>query len=177
MKTIKKKLSLQLNTNYIQNESEKEHVLSLRMPISKSYIYKISKNLFFGGHCGANDFESLNSSGINVIVNLVSSKLFNSYQRDFLYENFDLVDDFDENLERKLRVIVDTIEKHISEGRNVLVHCRKGLSRAPTVVMAYLIRCKNRKFDSALEDVKSLNPLVDLNFWSEPVLREMSTGC
>ena len=57
---------------------------------------------------------------------------------------------------------LDFIEKSISKQRNVLVHCNKGESRAPSIALLYLAK-RNKKisddsFLSAATDFKKLYP-------------------
>ena len=43
---------------------------------------------------------------------------------------------------------------NFQDGSNVLVHCRLGVNRSVTVVLAYLMRRCNFSFDGALELVR-----------------------
>ena len=165
--------ALKLNNLMTKSARESQEMTSDFSLNSHSFITQVADNLFFGGQIGATDLGTLQSFGIQVIVNLISSKLINLFQDYFVYENFDLIDDFENDICQQLQSITETIKRHILEGRKVLVHCRKGVSRAPTVVAAYLIRCNNFLIDRALSTVKNANPNVELKLWSEPALQEL----
>ncbi len=45
----------------------------------------------------------------------------------------------------------------------VLVHCNAGVSRAPAVVIGYLMSCDGQSFDASLSLVKSARPASSPN--------------
>ncbi len=47
---------------------------------------------------------------------------------------------------------------------NVLVNCRAGISRSPTILIAYLMRRFNMSFDDAMQYVKLCRPIVKPNY-------------
>jgi len=53
---------------------------------------------------------------------------------------------------------VEFIAKVKDSGGNVLVHCNAGISRAPTVVILYLITKENNSFDEAWSKVRTVRP-------------------
>ena len=56
---------------------------------------------------------------------------------------------------------VDTLHELIQQGKRVLVHCRAGVSRSPSVVAAYLAKYQGHTFNSALEVVKNGRSIAD----------------
>ncbi|KAH6842907.1 protein-tyrosine phosphatase-like protein [Chaetomium sp. MPI-CAGE-AT-0009] len=50
--------------------------------------------------------------------------------------------------------------RHGEERHNVLVHCRKGISRSATIIVAYLMRTRRQPLDAALASVKAIRPRV-----------------
>lgn len=52
------------------------------------------------------------------------------------------------------------IDKNRQAGNNVLVHCRAGISRSSTIVIAYLIQKDRLSFEDALQLVRSSRPIV-----------------
>lgn len=48
------------------------------------------------------------------------------------------------------------------QGKTVVVHCGAGLSRAPAIVIAYLMACEEMPFEAALRFVRTRRP-IDLN--------------
>lgn len=55
------------------------------------------------------------------------------------------------------------IDKHRSQGKTVLVHCRSGKSRSVTVVIAYIMLRQQKKFEEALFIVQTRRPGVNPN--------------
>jgi protein-tyrosine phosphatase len=62
---------------------------------------------------------------------------------------------------------VSVLEKLISMGKNIYLHCKNGHGRAPTLFAAYLIR-KGKSPEEAEEFIKSKRPTIHL----EDVQRE-----
>ncbi|ESO11289.1 hypothetical protein HELRODRAFT_91497, partial [Helobdella robusta] len=56
-------------------------------------------------------------------------------------------------------------------GGKVLVHCQAGVSRSPTICLAYLIRVFRLNLDSAFTFLKSRRPIINpnLNFMTQLV--------
>jgi len=46
----------------------------------------------------------------------------------------------------------------------VLIHCNKGISRAPTLGIAYLMKKFNWKFEEIFEYIKKIYPKADPNY-------------
>ena len=78
--------------------------------------------------------------------------------------NFDIKDRMEEKIFKKLGIIADLIEEKRAMGEVVLVHCYKGVSRAPTVVLAYLMKYEGLGFEEAWREVKNRAPKIDPNF-------------
>ena len=53
------------------------------------------------------------------------------------------------------------IQNAIDAGGKVLVHCRMGISRSATIVIAYLMKTLNMPYINVLAMVKSKRPIVD----------------
>ncbi len=56
-----------------------------------------------------------------------------------------------------LEALTKTIDREVEAGQRVYVHCHKGIYRAPTVAIAYLIY-KGMKTDGAVKKVKERRP-------------------
>eukprot|EP00116_Pleurobrachia_bachei_P008766 sb/3469028/ len=55
-------------------------------------------------------------------------------------------------------------EQARGEGCSILVHCRAGISRSATVVMAYLIQYYNKNMEEAFDFIKMKHPCISPNF-------------
>lgn len=65
--------------------------------------------------------------------------------------------------------VVDKIHEKLEQNRSVLVHCRQGVSRSATIVLAYLMKYQNMTLKTALEKVRELRPIVrpNIGFFNE----------
>lgn len=61
-------------------------------------------------------------------------------------------------------------------GQKVLVHCNGGVSRSPSVVVAYLMKDRNITFDTALSFVQASRPWIRVDRFV-PQLRSWGTTC
>lgn len=59
-----------------------------------------------------------------------------------------------------LRKCFKFIEKGRSEGGRVFVHCRKGVNRSPTIVLAWLVQVEGWTLKKAYEHVKQVRPMM-----------------
>lgn len=110
-------------------------------------MWRIAKGLYLGDRKDAHDRELLVSLGVTHVVNC-AREVPSWYRRDFRYLRLKLTDpdpEFHEGIE--------TFCKFIHRGRKaggVLVHCAAGLSRSPSVILAYLV-WRGRTLDGALD--------------------------
>ena len=60
----------------------------------------------------------------------------------------------------------------LSKSNNVLVHCSAGISRSPTLVLAYMIKTNHWTLDEAFDKMRKLRRIVDPNVSFMIQLRE-----
>jgi len=112
------------------------------------------------------DFEALRSLAITAILSLQTSddhrdrgvgweeEAARAAGLDFLSIP---VTDFDSaNLRHKLPECVKALDQMLKAGHSVYVHCTAGVSRSPTVVVAYLHRCLAWPLAQALSHVTEI---------------------
>ncbi|KAF0026972.1 hypothetical protein F2P81_021709 [Scophthalmus maximus] len=99
-------------------------------------------------------FLSLSSSQVSHILN-VAFGVENVFPDLFIYKTVSILDHPDADLLLHIQDCCDFIQQARSEKGVVLVHCNAGVSRAPSVVIGYLMSCDSRSFDDALSLVKS----------------------
>jgi protein-tyrosine phosphatase len=114
----------------------------------------------------AKDEKLLINKGITHILNV--TKVIENYHENIRNENNEFkykymrisVDDNNTDV-----IPFDKIYKFIDEARSqngkVLVHCHMGISRSPTVVVAYLMRSENKTALETLEKVQAIRPIAD----------------
>lgn len=128
----------------------------------------IIPGLYLGNFTGAIDPKTLKDNKIKAIVTLMTDPLPEWSQppfRDIIYrENhfFKKCDDtLTQDILRYLEDACDFIDRQLKTPGSVLVHCRMGVSRSATVVIAYIMRKYGWTYHHALKHVKgkrNINP-------------------
>jgi protein-tyrosine phosphatase len=108
---------------------------------------RILFDLFLGDRHDAENLPSLRAHQITHVVNCAQG-LRCPFPDDFLYLSLEM-EDPDECFAQSAKISNRFIDAARGKG-NILVHCRKGLSRSPSIIMAYLGHMGFR-FDQALE--------------------------
>jgi protein-tyrosine phosphatase len=128
----------------------------------------ILKNLFLGSASDANDFLFIKQNNIKLIVN-VTKDIATDYSA-LGFEDIKVIripiDDIDTeslNTNNLLMSTLTTIKKYIDENKGVLVHCRAGVSRSASIVIAYLIKYHNLSFSQAQNYLRSKRPIINPN--------------
>lgn len=142
---------------------------NLKPPISE-----IEPNLFIGNVSSSLDPEVIREKGIIAIVSLLDATYSRRHdpevqkmvpEKDQLFvpcEDSSTMDllapmaDICDFIESRLQPLQDSDGDSDDEPRTggVLVHCDQGVSRAPTVVIAYLMRKHGKKLDEVLNEVE-----------------------
>ncbi|UYV75054.1 DUSP19 [Cordylochernes scorpioides] len=112
----------------------------------------------------------LRDLGITHILNLVPDSP-NLFENRIVYKNVPLLDDTSGKLRFYLGGCLDFIDSGRAVGA-VLVHCNAGISRAPAVVIAYLMARTGVSLDNAIASVRSVRPVARPNPTFMQQLRE-----
>lgn len=119
--------------------------------------------LFIGGAAAAKDKDTLTQAGITHIINCAASVAPAFHPGDFSYYNLRLRDHSTQDIARHFYTVFDFIERARKRGGRIFVHCVKGISRSPTMAIAYLMWYKGIGMYQALEYVRQARPAVDPN--------------
>ena len=169
MKVVRKKrkFNLKLNKLKINQDSSIDTCQMIdqynNRKIKKKKLFQIISNLYLSGYNSAKDLDCLNNVGISHVINLTSHKCPNLHTNKVEYSSFALADNVNFNLISVLNQIIKTIQKKIKEGHKILIHCKMGISRAPSVMIAFLMMTKNMKFKNAFDYVQKINPKISPN--------------
>merc|ERR1712137_87716 len=108
--------------------------------------------LFVGGAvCSEAQYQELKAKGVKKIVNVSNvERSPKGFECTFIYADDDQV----EQLSRVFEQVADLIDSAEQAGEAVYVHCQRGLSRSPSLVMAYLMLKKGYDLRGAYEYVK-----------------------
>lgn len=135
----------------------------LRRNDSAAICSRVTDFLYVGGASAAKDREALLQVGVTHIINCAANVAPDFFPNDFLYYNIRLRDHSSQDIARHFYNVFDFIEKARRRGGRVFVHCVKGISRSPTMAIAYLMWYKRIGMYKALDFIRQARPVVDPN--------------
>lgn len=117
--------------------------------------------LFLGDRHQAADREALRALGITHVIN-ATREVDDFFEGELQYERVALDDDDSSSLAPHLARLVELLTAlSQEEGRaRVLVHCRLGLSRSASIVLAYLIATRRVGVTAAVEELARRRPII-----------------
>lgn len=183
MNFLKTKLSLSIK---IPTVKETNNLLVKDFQIKENITQKsecnlIYENIYLSGHNSASDFEFLTKNKFTHIVNCAkSSRNFTAKNfEDLEYLNLTIEDDPGFPIMESIKIFIDFIEKlnKTNPNRKILVHCFEGISRAPSLLAAYLIWKLKINKESALKIIKDKRPCVEINLGFLYQLEKWSQFC
>ena len=181
MNILKSKLSLS-----IKIPTAKESILFNTKEESKATQQKsecnlIYENIYLSGCNNASDLDFLTKNSFSHIINCAkSSRNFTAKNfENFTYLNLNLEDDPGFTIMEEIKTFIDFIENanKITPSRKILVHCFEGISRAPSLLAAYLIWKLQISKEAALKFVKEKRPCVEINLGFLYQLEKWSKFC
>ena len=129
--------------------------------MNESSLDEIIPGLYLGSWLQSKDLELLRGKGITHIINL--SLLSNYYENEFTYYKIEINDDEDEDISKFFNKSNKFIYNALWRGGKVFVHCLAGISRSPTIVLAFLIRKRKLTFEDAFKLLKEKRSKIDPN--------------
>ena len=131
-------------------------------------ISVITDNLYLTNRNGAKNYPMLRDLGITTIISVTFPQNVPRPNHPYIdYIRVPIPDDPKFNIGKYLDDVADTIHQVIQAGGRVLVHCYLGMSRGPTMVMAYLMKYGRMPLREAYELVSRQRPVIQPNcgFW------------
>jgi len=122
-------------------------------------IDKITSKIFLGNEEAQKRKRVLKALGVTNIL-VMGSGLDILHKDDFIYKRIEIDDFYSENIGQYFEETYNFIEKAIG---NVYVHCVAGISRSPSVVIAYIMRKEGKNFEEAMQFVKERRTCVNPN--------------
>jgi protein-tyrosine phosphatase len=123
---------------------------------------QILENLYLGNAQTAQNPHYLRKIGITHILT-VAAKLPPLFPTKFQYKVIEIEDTNDDFLKKYFIECIEFIENATKGGGNVLVHCKAGVSRSATIVIAFIMKTKNMSVVDAMEFVKERRNQICLN--------------
>ncbi|XP_020912757.1 uncharacterized protein LOC110250492 isoform X2 [Exaiptasia diaphana] len=137
---------------------------------SSSQIYD---HVYLGSEWNASNLEELRENGIGYILN-ISREIDNFFYGTFEYLNIRLYDVEESDLLSHWENTYKFINKAKERGVNVLVHCKMGMSRSASTVIAYGMKEYGLNLHDTMKYVKSKRSVINPNpgFWKQLITYE-----
>lgn len=160
-KEIRKKVEEQLRMDLSDHKSfiDEEILTILGQMDGASRIFD---DVFLGSEWNASNLEELERNGIGHILN-VTREIDNFFPDQFDYLNIRVYDDEATELLKHWDRTYKYIQQALDEGSKVLVHCKMGVSRSASVVVAYAMKAQHWDLKQALRHVKERRACVQPN--------------
>lgn len=126
------------------------------------HMIEIIPNLYLGNWNNANNLHELIYTKIDIIIN-VAYELPNAFPNKFTYLKVMWDDCNNENILLDLDNLTNFIQQHIGKSK-ILIHCQQGMSRSPSLIIAYLIRFLGYDYYTALDYIRIKKPNIE---WSD----------
>ncbi|KAL3267741.1 hypothetical protein HHI36_006868 [Cryptolaemus montrouzieri] len=149
----------EVTSKYIRTRLEEE--LDVDLGEYKSFIDQEMLTIL-GSEWNASNFEELRKNGVGHILN-VTKEIDNFFPGTFDYLNIRVYDDEKTDLLKHWDDTFKYITKARNEGSKVLVHCKMGVSRSASVVIAYAMKAYNWDFKTAWKHVKEKRTCIKPN--------------
>jgi len=130
---------------------------------------RVWQRLYVGGICDAEQLASANPAGITAVISLCPEVVARrasgvTYTRIPISDTAPIP-------ARKFEAVIAVLAASIRRGK-VLLHCVKGMSRAPILAAAWMHRIGYLHIESALLEIADLRPSID----PSPVLLKSVEG-
>lgn len=132
---------------------------------------RILDYLFLGSEWNAANFEELHKNNVGYILN-VTKEIDNFFPECFTYMNIRVYDVEATDLLSHWNNTYMFISEARKSGQAVLVHCKMGVSRSASTVIAFLMKQQGWTLDEALNHVRERRPIVQPN---EGFLKQLHT--
>ncbi|XP_046670062.1 dual specificity protein phosphatase 10-like isoform X3 [Homalodisca vitripennis] len=132
--------------------------------------------LYLGNARDAADLETLSAHGISRVLNVTSQLPGYHEHCGITYRQLPASDSGHQNLKQYFEVAFQFIEEARTSGASVLIHCQAGVSRSPTIAIAYIMQHRQLTMVEAYKLVKAARPIIspNLNFMGQ--LLELEQG-
>lgn len=123
----------------------------------------IPEAVYISSYQVASNLETLRKHRITHIVNTAGDICDNCFPDHFKYVIYYLKDTNSEDISVLFYRTLEWMHNAVLKGGRVLVHCREGVSRSATMVIAYLMWKFNISFDVAHERLRNVRPICNPN--------------
>ncbi|XP_062590846.1 uncharacterized protein LOC134252389 isoform X2 [Saccostrea cucullata] len=166
-KEIRQELEAAMGTNLSEYKSYVDQEM-MRILGQMDSPTKIEDYLYLGSEWNASNMEELNNNGVGHILN-VSREIDNFFPGCFVYQNIREWDSEETDLMKHWDKTFMFIKEARNRNSKVLVHCKMGISRSASTVMAYLMKEHRMSRQEAYDYVKEKRSCIMPNsaFWKQ----------
>merc|ERR1712038_163605 len=130
---------------------------------------QVLPHLYLGNMKDASDVSVLNRLGIGYVLNVTSKPPCYDMQPGITYKQLIADDNGLQNLRQFFEEAFEFIDLAKSKSSGVLIHCQAGISRSPTIAVAYLMKYYPMAMSDAYKFVKTKRSIIspNLNFMGQ----------
>jgi len=137
----------------------------LESVMGSSDLSEILPNLYLSSYVVTHDDNTLVNKNIHAILAVTSSKFGHANLPKHITSKHMPIDDMNTaDIKSLFLEAINFIDSFRKQNKPVLVHCMAGVSRSPTIIMAYLMTKEGFSFPKAYEHVKKRRSLVQPNY-------------
>jgi protein-tyrosine phosphatase len=133
-------------------------------PATLRHPTKILNFLYLGSEEDALCYETMKALNITNVINVSISCMKPSFISDAHFLRISVNDGYAAKILPFFDIAFKFIEKCRKSNSKVLIHCLAGISRSPTLAIAYLMKHSNLKLDDAYKFVKDRRTTISPNF-------------
>ena len=122
-------------------------------------IDQITETIYLGNIDAAFNKKKLKQLGIKKVLTVMSAFGNHYSPHEFIHKSIDVDDDFRTNIICHFKECISFIE-----GKDkIFVHCAAGMSRSPTIVIAYIMWKRKWRLNEAIKFVKEKRSIISPN--------------
>ncbi|XP_043215042.1 dual specificity protein phosphatase 10-like [Amphibalanus amphitrite] len=137
--------------------------------IESAQVTQILPFLYVGNQHDAKDLVSLKNCGITRVLNVTAHVPGYHQQQGISYKTLPAADSGQQNISQYFDEALEFIDCARRHQASVLVHCVAGVSRSPTIAIAYIMKYLPMSMLEAYQLVKARRPIIspNLNFMGQ----------
>ena len=122
-------------------------------------IDQITETIYLGNIDAAFNKKKLKQLGIKKVLTVMSAFGNHYSPHEFIHKSIDVDDDFRTNIICHFKECISFIE-----GKDkIFIHCAAGMSRSPTIVIAYIMWKRKLRLNEAIKFVKEKRSIISPN--------------
>ena len=138
---------------------ELEKLLTDKVQLPSNYIDKITDKIYLGEKAAFKDLEYFSKEKITHVLSLIDFDFSLPEGSNLVHKLISIEDDQKSNLFKIIKECIEFIEK----SEKIFIHCMYGVSRSPSIVIAYLMWKTHCSYYDTYFFVKNRRRFIDPN--------------